>query len=249
MTAAPVSIVVPTLNEAATLPATLHRLLSDFPDAEVVVVDGGSTDGTPGLVRPPVRLVRTARGRGGQLNAGARAATADVLWFVHADTTVEPAALEQLQAALSEDRVVGGGLTLHFDRRSLGLDYLRWSSNQRARRLGWIFGDQAMFVRRDAFEAAGGFPDQVLMEDLELARRLLRIGELRVLRARCTASVRRFDAHGTWSLLLYMQYLKALYFAGVDPAAIARRYTSGPPWRRPFAVRRRREGPTRVAAS
>ncbi len=228
-----VSIVVPVLNEAQRLPALLNRLSRDFPGCEVVVVDGGSTDGTTDLVTPPARLVHAPRGRGRQLNAGASAAAGDVLWFHHADTLVEPSALPQLRAAIADPAVVGGGCRLRFDRESLALRYVAWTSNARARRLHWVFGDQAMFVRRSDFDTLGGFPDLPLMEDLELSRRLARIGRLALLPAASTASARRFDTHGTWRLLAFMQWLKVLYFAGVDPDEIARRYEAGPWPRRP----------------
>ncbi len=156
-----------------------------------------------------------------------------MLWFHHADTRIEPSALPELRAALADPSVVGGGCRLRFDRESRALRYVAWTSNARARRLHWVFGDQAMFVRRSAFDALGGFPDLPLMEDLELSRRLARIGRLTLLPATSTASARRFDAHGTWRLLAFMQWLKVLYFAGVDPHEIARRYEAGPWPRRP----------------
>jgi rSAM/selenodomain-associated transferase 2 len=233
-----VSIVVPVLNEAPRLPGLLAQLQAGFPDCEVILVDGGSTDGSPDLVRPPARLVPSARGRGRQLNAGAAAATGDVLWFHHADTYVEPAAMAQVRGALADPGVVGGGLSLRFDRRTPALAWVAATSNARARRLHQIFGDQAMFVRREVFERLGGFPDFPVMEDLELSRRLARVGRLAVLPATSTASARRFTEHGTLRLLIFMQWLKVLYFAGVDPADLARRYAAGPPRlrRRPGAA-------------
>jgi rSAM/selenodomain-associated transferase 2/rSAM/selenodomain-associated transferase 1 len=226
-----VSIVMPVFNEAGRIQSALRRLRDDFPDCELVVVDGGSNDRTAELAEPLARMIRTEAGRGRQMNEGAARSTGEVLWFVHADTVVAPAALVQLRAALADPAVVGGGLTLRFDRRSVGLDYLAWTSNQRARRLHWIFGDQAMFVRRTTFDALGGFPEIPIMEDLEMSRRLARRGRLVLLRATSTASARRFDAHGTWQMVAFMQYLKALYFAGVSPERIRRRYEAGP-WRR-----------------
>ncbi len=223
-----ISLIVPVLDEADRIEATLRRLGRDFPGCELLVVDGGSTDGTPELARPLARVVPSRRGRGPQLNAGARATSGDVLWVHHADTVADPAALGQLLRALGDRRVVGGGLTLRFERRSPGLDYLAWTSNQRARRLGWVFGDQAMFVRRSAFDAVGGFPDLPVMEDLEMSRRLRRLGRLTVLPATSTASTRRFDTHGTWRMVAFMQYLKVLHLTGADPEAIGRRYAAGP---------------------
>lgn len=235
-----VAIIVPTLNEAPGIAAATERLCRDFPDCELVVVDGGSSDDTVSLASPYARVLRSAPGRACQMNAGAWATSSTVLWFVHADTEIDPHALDQIRAALTDERIVGGGLSLHFDRRSTGLDYLAWSSNQRAKHLHWIFGDQAAFVRRTIFEQIGGFPELSILEDLEFSRRLHRLGRTVVIEATSTASTRRFDEHGTWSMIAFMQYLKALYFLGADPGAIHRRYAVGPPW---FISHRRRRAP------
>lgn len=223
-----VSIIVPVRDEAAIVAAALRRLRQVFPGCELIVVDGASSDGTAELAAPLATVIRSAPGRARQLNTGTAHATGDVLWFVHADTRVDPAALGQLRTALADPRVVGGGCALRFDRNTPALRLLGWSSTQRARRLHHVFGDQAMFVRRSVFDALGGFPDLPLMEDLELSRRLHRAGRLVVLPAACTASARRFEAHGTIRMIAFMQYLKLLYFTGVDPARIAARYAAGP---------------------
>ena len=228
MSAPTVSIVMPVLNEAAIVESAILRLRKDFPECELVVVDGGSTDGTPLLAARHARVLTTAGGRAAQMNHGAANTKGALLWFVHADTTIEPVALAKLRAAIADGNVVGGGLRIRFDYDSAGLRYLAWTSNLRARRLGWIFGDQAMFVRRDVFDAVGGFPELPLMEDLEMSRRLRRQGKLALLPATSTASARRMLAHGTWRMVAFMQWLKVLHFAGVDPAAIARRYAAGP---------------------
>ena len=234
-----VSIVVPVLNEAATIRGALVRLRTDFPDCELVVVDGASTDATVAAAAGLARVLHSGRGRALQMNTGAAHSSGDVLWFVHADTLIAPQALPQLGEALTNPGTVGGGLTLRFDRRSRGLDYLARASNLRARRLHQIYGDQAMFVRRGAFEQVGGFPALPLMEDLELSRRLHCLGRLTLLEATSTASARRFTEHGTMQMVVFMQYLKLLYFAGVPPEAIAARYARGPlPGRRPVHHRR-----------
>ncbi|MHB1504662.1 MAG: TIGR04283 family arsenosugar biosynthesis glycosyltransferase [Acidimicrobiales bacterium] len=248
----PVAIVVPTLNEAAGIVAALRQLRRDFPDCELVVVDGGSSDATATLAAGHARVLHSPAGRAVQMNVGAAATSAPVLWFVHADCRIDPNALGQVRAALADPRVVGGGLTLRFDRRSVGLDYLAWSSTKRARHLHQIFGDQAMFVRRDIFEALGGFPEISIMEDLELSRRLARRGRLAVLPATSTASSRRLVEHGTWSMIVLMQVLKAAYFLGVAPEKICRLYRAGPPWNRPWKRTRRPrpgQGTARPAAS
>jgi rSAM/selenodomain-associated transferase 2/rSAM/selenodomain-associated transferase 1 len=225
----PVSIVVPVLNEAPVITATLARLRRDFPGCELVAADGGSRDGTAELAAPLARVVRSEPGRAAQMNAGARHARGEVLWFIHADTRADPCALGQIRAALTDPAVVGGGLTLRFDQPGLALRYVAWTSNLRARYLRWVFGDQAMFIRRSAFETLGGFPGLPLMEDLEMSRRLHRCGRLAVLPATATTSARRFTEHGTWRTLAFMQYLKLLYFLGADPQRISDRYRAGPP--------------------
>ncbi|UQA97061.1 TIGR04283 family arsenosugar biosynthesis glycosyltransferase [Streptomyces halobius] len=239
-----VSIVVPVVNEADAIQPALSRLCRDFPDCELVVVDGGSTDGTVELAAPRATVVRSERGRARQMNEGARRCTGDVLWFIHADTRIAPAALAQIRTALADPEVVGGGLTLRFDLRSPALDYLAYASNARARRLHHIFGDQAMFIRRTVFDELGGFPDLAIMEDLEMSRRLHRRGLLAVLPATSTASARRLVRHGTWRMIVFMQYLKLLYFAGVDPEVIRARYATGPRLVRPGPrlVRRGKHG-------
>lgn len=225
-----VAIVVPARNEVERLGASLARLRADFPGCELVVVDGDSEDDTAAVAASFARVLACEPGRGRQMNKGAAATASDVLWFVHADVVIDADALTQLRAALSDPEVVGGGLSLRFDQRNLGLDYLAWSSTQRARHLHQIFGDQSMFVRRSAFVAVGGFPEIALMEDFELSRRLRHRGRLVVLGATSTASARRFEEHGTWSMIAFMQYLKVLHFIGVDPSAIAARYAAGPIW-------------------
>jgi rSAM/selenodomain-associated transferase 2 len=231
-----VSIVVPALNEAARIEDCLRRLRRDFPDCELVVVDGGSTDGTLDLAGQYAPTVRSAAGRATQMNAGAALTTGDILWFIHVDCQVPAEALNLLLRAVADPGVIGGGLQLSFDQRTLGLDYLAVSSNQRARRLHWIFGDQAMFVRRDVFESVGGFPELPLMEDLEMSRILRRRGRLAVLPATVTASARRLIEQGPWRMTALMQVLKLQYFFGVDPERIRRRYEAG--------TRRRRRSAT-----
>jgi rSAM/selenodomain-associated transferase 2 len=235
-TPATVSIVVPALNEARRIESCLQQLNRDFPDCELVVVDGGSTDGTFDVAARHGYTIRSAAGRATQMNAGAAATTGDVLWFIHVDCQVPADALTLLRQAVQDRSVIGGGLTLRFDQRSPGLDYLAVSSNLRARRLHWIFGDQAMFVRRDVFDSVGGFPAIPLMEDLEMSRILRRRGRLVVLPTTVTASARRLVDQGPWRMTVLMQLLKLQYLLGVDPERIRRRYEAGT---------RRRPAPTR----
>ena len=229
-----VSIVVPVLDEQDAIAGLLDHVAAHFPSCEVVVVDGGSRDATAERASGRARVVTAPRGRGPQLNAGAAAARGDVLWFVHVDTRPDPSALAGMGRALADPAVVGGGCRIRFDRGGPALAWLRMTSNLRARHLHWIFGDQAMFVRRTVFEHVGGFPELPIMEDLEMSRRLARQGRLVLLRSWCTASARRFVDQGTLRMIVVMQYLKALYFLGVAPERIAERYARA---RRPAVAR------------
>lgn len=239
-----VSIVLPVRNEAALIETALGRLLADFPDCELIVVDGASSDDSADRAGRLARVVSSPPGRAAQLNEGARLSQGDVLWFLHADTAIHPSALAQIRNALADPRIIGGGLTLRFDRPGAALAYVAWTSNLRARYLHWVFGDQAIFVRRHAFETLGGFPPLPIMEDLELSRRLHRHGRLALLPATATASARRFVEHGTWRMLAYMQYLKLLYFLGADPESIQHRYTTGPTRPKRHPARRKSAQPT-----
>lgn len=223
-----VSIIVPALNEAPIISETLQRLRRDFPNCELIVVDGGSSDATPDLASAQARVVTTAPGRARQMNEGAANTRGDVLWFVHADTVIAPRALQQIREALTNPGIVGGGLSLRFDRRTPSLDYLARMSTLRARHLHHVFGDQAMFVRRGTFEHLGGFAPLPLMEDFEFSRRLHRTGRLVVLPATSTAASRRLTQHGTLRMIAFMQYLKLLFLAGVSPERIQLRYQAGP---------------------
>lgn len=221
------SIVVPALNEATRIESCVHRLRRDFPCCELVVVDGGSTDGTAELAARHAYTVRSAAGRAVQMNAGAAVTSGEILWFIHADCRVPADALDLIRHAMADPSVVGGGLQLSFDQSSLALAYLAATSNLRARRLSWIFGDQALFVRRTIFEAVGGFPRIPLMEDLEMCRILRRRGRLVVLPTTITASARRLVEQGPWRMTALMQLLKVQYFLGVDPERIRQRYEAG----------------------
>ena len=219
-----VSIVVPVRDEEAGIERTLQGLRAAFGGCELIVVDGGSRDATVARAAPYATVLHAAGGRGPQLNAGAAAAQGDVLWFVHADAEVDPEALPALRAALADPRVVGGGCRLRFDRTGPVLAWLQWTSNLRARHLNWIFGDQAMFVRRTAFDEVGGFPEIPIMEDLEMSRRLARRGRLVVVAPTSTASARRLVEQGPARMLVLMQLFKLQYFLGIDPHVIRRRY-------------------------
>lgn len=224
-----VSVIVPVLDEARTLPDLLDDLLRlPRPEFEVLVVDGGSHDGTPELARAhalPPRVLAAPRGRARQMNAGAAAACGALLVFLHADTRLPPGAAASLRAALADRRIAGGNFALRFDgddrfSRMLGA----WYAAQR--RLGIYYGDSAIFVRREVFAALGGYREQPIMEDYELVRRLRRRGRTVCLPGPAVTSSRRWRALGVPRTILAWVAIRWLYLAGLPPARLARLYRS-----------------------
>ena len=224
------SVVIPALDEAANLTRLLPDLERACPGAEVLVVDGGSRDGTAAVVagRPGARLLAGARGRARQMNAGARAAAGDVLLFLHADTRLPDGAASAIEGALVDPSVVGGRFDVRFDSSRHLMKMVAWFMNARSRATSICTGDQAIFVRRSAFEAVGGYPDIPLMEDIELSRRLKARGRLAALRARVTTSARKWEREGPLRTIGLMWTLRLLHFLGVAPARLHRWYYGAP---------------------
>ena len=220
------SIIVPVLDEAAGISAALEAL-KPFRQrgVEVIVVDGGSRDRTMELARPLAdRTIAAPRGRGAQMNAGAAIATGDVLLFLHADTTLPPDVDGLLLEAMRDSTWQWGRFDARIEGGNPLLAMVAGFMNWRSLITGIATGDQAMFVRRAAFDAAGGFPDIPLMEDVALSKRLKRIGRPLGLAARVVTSGRRYHERGMIRMILLMWRLRFEYFLGVEPAVLARRY-------------------------
>jgi rSAM/selenodomain-associated transferase 2 len=219
------SIVVPVLNEAAGIAATLQALARlRERGAEVIVADGGSSDATVALAQPLAdRVLQAPRGRAQQMNAGAAAARGEALLFLHADTLLPPAADTLVLQALAAG-AGWGRFDVHISGRAWMLRVVAAFMNARSRYTGIATGDQALFVRRALFEQLGGYADQPLMEDIELSRRLLVSGKPACLRARVSTSGRRWEARGVWRTIVLMWWLRWRYWRGESPQALARAY-------------------------
>lgn len=219
------SIVMPVLDEAAEIETALSALESyRRRGVEVIVVDGGSSDGTAELARPLAdRVIAAPRGRALQTNAGAAAARGDVLLFLHADTRLPENADRLLLDGLARSGRGWGHFDVRFDSGGL-LRVVAAMMNLRSRLTGIATGDQALFVTAAAFESSGGFPPIALMEDVALSARLKRFGCPCALRACVTTSARRWRAHGTLRTVLLMWRLRLRFFLGADPAKLARAY-------------------------
>jgi rSAM/selenodomain-associated transferase 2 len=220
------SIVIPVLDEARHVAILLPELVTACPGAEVVVVDGGSADGSPALAAriAGVRVVTSDRGRARQMNAGAAAASGDALLFLHADTRLPPGAAEAVRDALADPAVAYGRFDVRFDSRRPAFRLIAGLMNARSRLTGICTGDQAIFVRRATFAALRGYADIALMEDVELTRRLKRAGRLAALRLRVTTSGRKWEREGVARTVVLMWALRFLYAVGVRPDRLHRWY-------------------------
>lgn len=221
-----ISIVVPMLNEALELPATLAALRAGL-DAgcELILVDGGSSDGSVAIARAEGFSPITApRGRARQMNAGAAGSRAEVLLFLHADTRLPDDAVALIEHALVSGRHRWGRFDVRIAGRPRMLRVIARLMNLRSRLTGIATGDQAIFVTRAAFAAVGGFPDQPLMEDIELSRRLLELSRPACLRTPVVTSGRRWEQRGLWRTMLLMWRLRWAYWRGVSAAELATYY-------------------------
>jgi len=229
---------VPALNEAASLPGLLADLRGLVPVPEVIVVDGGSSDATCSVARElGARVLPAPRGRGSQLRIGAAAANAPLLCFLHADVRLDPPALREIER-LAESRPAGAyAFRLAIDRAGLAYRIVEWGANVRSGWGGLPYGDQGLLIRREDYDAAGGYPPVPLMEDVALVRALRRTTRIRMLPAVVRVSARRWERDGViqgtwanWRLLL-------AYLRGVPPERLALCYrpsgdappTAGPP--------------------
>jgi rSAM/selenodomain-associated transferase 2 len=220
------SIIVPVLNEGESIADALDAL-ADLRalGVEVIVVDGGSRDATVPRARARAdRVISAPRGRALQMNAGAEKACGDVLLFLHADTRLPGDADHIVLDGIARSGRAWGRFDVKIDGDSPLLVAVAWLMNIRSRLTGIATGDQAIFVRRDAFHSVGGFPAIPLMEDIALSKRLKRASRPLCLRACAVTSGRRWDKNGVASTVLLMWRLRLAYFFGADPKALARQY-------------------------
>lgn len=217
---------LPILNEEAQVAACLGALQPlRGQNSELIVADGGSRDRSVALAGPLAdRVVVGPRGRAAQMNAGARQANGDILWFLHADSLPPPDALSLIRAALAGRERGWGRFDVRLSGRRPSLRMVEFSMNLRSRLTGIATGDQGIFVRRDLFERIGGYPPIALMEDIALSRALKRYGRPVCLRQRVLTSSRRWERDGIARTILLMWRLRLAYFLGADPDALARSY-------------------------
>jgi rSAM/selenodomain-associated transferase 2 len=224
------SVIVPMLNEAAVLPELLAHLWPlQRAGCQVLLVDGGSSDGCAAMASAAgFTVIDAPAGRARQMNAGARHAQGDVLLFLHADTRLPDGAkqrvLHALSAPVGAQAPVWGRFDVRISGQSPWLKVVARMMNLRSRLTGIATGDQAIFVRRTVFQACGGFPEQPLMEDIELCKRLKRRSSPACLVEQVTTSGRRWERRGVWRTIVLMWRLRLAYWLGASAETIARAY-------------------------
>jgi rSAM/selenodomain-associated transferase 2 len=220
------SIIIPVLNEALVLPALLERLLPlSRHGCEVLFVDGGSTDESVAMIEcAGFKVVNSQPGRARQMNAGAACASGQTLLFLHADTELPSSAVDCVNQALSRGLHCWGRFDVCITGRHWMLRIVGHMMNLRSRWSGIATGDQAMFVTRAAFDALGGFPDQPLMEDIELSKRLRSLSRPACIGRCVTTSGRRWETRGVWRTIFLMWRLRWGYWRGVPVGLLAGAY-------------------------
>jgi len=220
------SIIMPVLNEAAVLEHYLILLTQQciHHGHELLLVDGGSTDATVSIAEKYGQVIHAPRGRATQMNMGAEVAQGDVLLFLHADTQLPEHAFTAIEQALASQKVVGGAFKLCFNCDNLLYKLVAFATNLRSQLSNIFTGDQAYFMRAESFRTVGGYPDQPLMEDLEIIARLRKIGKVVLLPHYVTTSARRHEKIGLLRSVLFMWYLRTLYKFGISPSRLQQMY-------------------------
>ncbi len=220
-----ISIIIPTLNEAGNIPA-LKTLIPQV--AEVIVVDGGSSDATGQIATDlGISVLHTDKGRGAQLNLGAGMATSEILLFLHADTVLPPAFPELVADCLAQKETILGSFSLEIQPASLLLRLICAGANLRSRFLQLPYGDQSLFIRKTDFETIGGFPEMPIMEDYTFVKLAKKLGKVRTLPQTVTTSARRWQTIGPIRTTCINQLMILGYKLGVTPEKLASIYRSG----------------------
>lgn len=215
-----ISVIIPVLNEADILEASFRELLRHGDRIEIIAVDGGSSDETLNMVQnfPEVTLVTSPKGRGAQMNEGAKFAKGDILLFLHADTFLPPSSISMIEEVMKDPAVKAGCFRLVFDCKSPALKF--FSLMSRINHVFFTYGDQGLFVRRNTFKMIGGFKHLPIMEDVEIQKRLRKEGKFVKLRQPVVTSARRFMKKGPVRQLVLVTILVTFYHLGLSPSTL-----------------------------
>lgn len=225
-----ISVVIPTYNEEGIVGKCISAVREEKANCEIIVADGGSSDGTAEEVASfqDVLMVESRKGRGPQLNAGAAAARGEILLFLHADTVLEKGWSSDILSTCGEDGAVGGAFTLKIDCRGRRYRLTEQWVRLRCRLFSIPYGDQGIFLRSDVFEKLGGYSEIPIMEDVEIIGRMKRLGRIVILRKNAYASARKWIREGWFRTSVRNQFIMLMYRFGVTPHYLARIYYRGP---------------------
>lgn len=222
------SVIVPVLNERTAITSLLDSFAKKSRDIELIICDGGSSDGTLQALRQSTLdnliVLNSPRGRANQMNAGAKKAAGDILLFLHADTCLPEEAFGEIEQTLADARVAGGRFRVKLDNPTWPYRIIAAMINWRDAVFGGFTGDQAIFIRRSVFKKIGGFRPLELCEDLDMARRLKQEGKVVRLRTAVMTSSRRWEKSGLVRTVLVMWLIRILFYAGVPSQRLARIY-------------------------
>ncbi|MEH1936919.1 MAG: TIGR04283 family arsenosugar biosynthesis glycosyltransferase [Nostoc sp.] len=219
-----ISIIIPVLNEAGNIKEAIATT-QPSKDIEVIIVDAGSEDGTVEIAQSlDIKVISSSPGRAVQMNAGAVAASGDILLFLHADSRLPTGFDEMIRTALQQPGIVAGAFNLRIDASLLSLRWVEWGVNMRSHFCQMPYGDQAIFLTKAVFQQIGGFPELPIMEDFELMRRLKRIGRIVIISTPVFTSARRWLQKGVFKTTLLNQIVIIAYLLGISPQRICSWY-------------------------
>jgi rSAM/selenodomain-associated transferase 2 len=223
-----ITVIIPVKNEEIKIERLLIKLKSFDRNLEILVVDGGSEDATVAIASKYAKVIATKPGRGHQLHLGTEYASGEIFWFVHADSLITKEAVDAILNIFAQKKnrnVIGGCLKLKFyDYETWYMKVLALTSNWRAKYLKLMFGDQGIFILKDAYHGLGGFKDMALMEDWEFSRRMSTYGKIKMLDVTIGTSGRRYKQGGFIRTLMSMHWIKILYILGYPPDQLAKKY-------------------------
>ncbi len=238
-----ISVIIPTLNEAKNIQATLATT-QIATNVEVIIVDGGSEDDTVAIAQSEgIKVISSYRGRALQMNAGAAAATGEILLFLHADThlpakfdvmvrkifsrSISTSISKPISKPISTETIVAGAFTLKIDAKGIALRLVEWGVKLRSHLFKMPYGDQAIFLKKQTFQEIGGFPELPIMEDFELIRRLQSYGKIAIIPVSVVTSARRWLQKGVFQTTLINQIVIIAYFLGISPESLRSLYRQG----------------------
>jgi len=221
-----ISIIIPVLNEAVIIKQTLAQL-TPYSEVETIVVDGGSHDDTVAIASHAAKVLTvTGKGRAGQMNAGADIAQSDILLFLHADTQLPVNFVDLVTKTLKQPNVVAGAFELKIDGADRSLRWIERLVKMRSRLFSLPYGDQAIFISKQAFIEAGRFAELPIMEDFEFIKQVKKMGGVAIAPGAVTTSGRRWDKLGVWQTTLTNQAIIAGYYLGISPVKLGKFYRS-----------------------